>query len=45
MTTSKKVASDAARALDNPKSSKVVKELAASDLAQAKRKKKKKKKR
>jgi hypothetical protein len=38
--TSKQVASDAGKALSNPKSSKLVKELAASDLAQARNKKK-----
>ncbi len=40
MATGKKVASDAGKVLSNPKSTKKEKELAASDLAQAKRKKK-----
>ena len=38
MTTGKKVASDAAKALRDPKSTKKEKELAGSDLAQAKHK-------
>jgi hypothetical protein len=38
MTTGKKSASDASRILSNPKSTKKEKEVAASDLAQAKRK-------
>jgi hypothetical protein len=35
MTTGKKAASDAARKLSDPRSSKAVREIAASDLAQA----------
>jgi hypothetical protein len=42
MTTGKKAASDAAKTLRNPKASKKAKEIAASDLAQAKRHPKKK---
>jgi hypothetical protein len=38
--TSKKVASDAGKALSNPKSTKLIKELAASSLGQARNKKK-----
>ncbi len=38
MTTGKKAASDAGKILANPKSTKKEKEIAASDLAQAKRK-------
>ncbi len=38
MTTGKKVASDAAKTLRDPKATKKEKELAASDLAQAKHK-------
>jgi hypothetical protein len=38
VTTGKKAASDAGRILSNPKSTKKEKEVAASDLAQAKRK-------
>jgi hypothetical protein len=38
MTTGKKAASDAGKILQNPNSSKKDKEVAASDLAQAKRK-------
>jgi hypothetical protein len=37
MTTGKKVASDAGKVLSNPKSTPKQKEIAASDLAQAKR--------
>jgi hypothetical protein len=37
MTTGKKAASDAGKVLSNPKSTKREKEIAASDLAQAKR--------
>lgn len=42
MTTGKKAASDAGKILSNPKSAKKEKEVAASDLAQAKRGTKKK---
>lgn len=41
MTTGKKAASDAGKVLSNPNSSKREKEIAASDLAQAKRTSKK----